>query len=62
MSTKKKTKKRMGRPPLGPKAKSKIVQLRVTPAEFRTLGADAKKAGGTIGDLLMKPWREKENG
>ena len=50
----------MGRPPLGDKAKSKHVIFRVTPADMRALKADARKQGGTVGDMLTKLWRESK--
>ena len=48
----------MGRPPLGPKAKSEKLTLRVTPAERKRLEAEAKRLGVTLADVLMRPWRE----
>ena len=53
-------KKRMGRPPLGPKKKSEIVRVRVTKAELRRLRSEAKKRGTTVAELLIDPWRQEE--
>ena len=55
----KKQKPRMGRPPLGPHAKTKILQVRVTEADLRSLKADAKKRGFPhAGAMLIRLWRE----
>ena len=54
------TKKRIGRPPLGESRKSELLRIRVTKAELKTLKRMAAKAGTSISELLMKPWREEK--
>jgi hypothetical protein len=55
---KKKARKKMGRPPI-PKEKRKSIirSVRMTEAELALLESEAKKARGTIADILMRPWR-----
>ena len=53
----KKRRKKMGRPPLPPgKARSKVIHLRVTPAEHKAVLADAKRRGLSVRELLMHSW------
>ena len=55
----KKQKAKMGRPPIKPsKRRSILIALRITKAEREILEREAKQTGQSIGDLLMKPWRE----
>ena len=50
---------KMGRPRKKASEKhSRKILLAVTPKEWRTIRADAKKAGLTVTGLLLKPWRE----
>lgn len=61
MSTKKKTSKRMGRPPKPAKQRlSAQWCVRMTQAERKMLEAEAERLGITVSDLLMRPWRERE--
>jgi len=63
MSTKRKPKAKMGRPPLPPGTQKAIrLGVRATKAERKMLEAEAKKQGCTISDLLMRPWREGRKG
>lgn len=50
----------MGRPPLGAKAKTEFVFVRVTKAELGILKAEAKREGLSMPALLMRPWRQKQ--
>jgi hypothetical protein len=36
------------------------LNLRLTKPELKRLRAEAKRSGITVSDLLMRPWREKE--
>lgn len=47
----------LGRPPLGNKAKSVGVYVRMTPAESTTVHAEAKRRGISVAQLLMTPYR-----
>ena len=58
--SKKKTRKRMGRPPLPPgTAKTVFVTVRLSEKERKLLKAVAKRTGVSVSQLLMQPWREK---
>ena len=50
----------MGRPPLGDKAKSEKLTLRVTSAERKRLEAEAKRLGLPLAGVLMLPWRQEK--
>lgn len=55
----KKTRARMGRPPIDPeKRRDVFITLRVTKVERALLEAEASKAGRTIADVLLRPWRK----
>jgi hypothetical protein len=57
MSTKKR--KRAGRPPKNPAEKrSAFVGVKMTRAERAALAAEARRAGVTVSDVLMRPWRK----
>jgi len=59
MSPKKTKRKRMGRPPKPPAEKlSAQWCVRMTQAERKMLEAEAQRAGITVSDLLMRPWRK----
>jgi hypothetical protein len=51
-------KKRTGRPPLGNKAKSVGVFVRMTRTEATVIRAEAKRRGVSVGQLLMDSWRD----
>jgi hypothetical protein len=54
-----KSKHRMGRPPIDPKVRlSEVIGVRVTVAELRRLEAEARRRGCLVAELLMKPWRK----
>jgi hypothetical protein len=59
MSGKPKKKKpaRMGRPLIGWEARSEYIRIRLTKTERTLLNRDARAAGLSISDLLMKPYR-----
>ena len=63
MNAKRKTKTKMGRPPL-PAGMQRTEQLnvRATKAERAMLEAEARRLGMTISDLLMRRWREGRKG
>jgi len=49
----------MGRPPIDPeKRRDVFITLRVTKVERALLEAEASKAGRTIADVLLRPWRK----
>ena len=51
----------MGRPPKPPHEKrGQVLCIRVTAQERRHLDRDAKKLGLSLGELLMRPWREEK--
>jgi hypothetical protein len=50
---------KMGRPPLAPGlGKTLMLKVRVTEAELKQLKMAAVRAGVTVSDLLMKPFRK----
>jgi len=52
-------KARMGRPPKSPQDKcSKVVGVKMTPSEHRSLRAEAKRLGLSLASTVMKPWRD----
>jgi hypothetical protein len=52
-------KSKMGRPPLPPGlGKSFMLRVRVTEAEIKHLKALAARAGVTVSDILMRPFRK----
>ena len=53
-----KKKKRMGRPPLGNKAKTEMVRFHVTKSEMRIIRAEAERLGVSLGNMLMDRWRK----
>jgi hypothetical protein len=53
------SRKRKGRPSLGPLKKTEILRIRVTKAELKVLRAAAAKAGVSVPELLMTPWRKE---
>ncbi len=49
----------MGRPPKPrDKKMSRVVGVKVTEAELKTLRTEAKKRGTSVSGLLMEPWRK----
>lgn len=58
---KKKGKTKMGRPPKPPNEKrGDVLSVRVTADERKRLEKDAARIGTSLGELLMRPWREKK--
>jgi hypothetical protein len=49
--------RRTGRPPRPGKLRSVAILVRATPDERRRLDADARAAGLSVPNLLMRPWR-----
>jgi hypothetical protein len=49
-----------GRPVEGDRRRNKVYQLRLTPKEFATLHAQAKREGTSVAALLMRPWRKED--
>ena len=54
---KKKTKVKMGRPPI-PNPKNRLIALRVTAKEREMLIRKAKKAGMTLSEYILSPHRD----
>ena len=59
MRTKKRKKKKMGRPPL-PSPKKYLVVLRVTADEKKTMTKRAKVAGMSLSAYIMAPHRKEK--
>jgi len=56
-----KRKSKMGRPPLPASERcTKRVNLRLTPAEYRTLRAEARAARIGMATYLVRMWRESK--
>lgn len=50
---------RMGRPPKRSfEKKNRQVSIAMTSAEMKLIRAEAEKAGMSISELLMRPWRK----
>ena len=55
-----KKKSKMGRPAKRPEDRlSVMVNVRLTPAEFKRLQAEAKQTGLSLSEALKRPWREE---
>jgi len=59
MMAQRKHKAKMGRPPLLPHLKrGMVLSIRITRGERARMEAEADKAGLSLAELLMRPWRE----
>ena len=55
-----KPRKKMGRPPKAPADKfSERVTVRLTPAEFARLRAEAESHGLPLAEVLLRAWQQK---
>jgi len=55
-----KPKKKMGRPSMGAKARREMLHIRVTATELEMLRGLAEREGISMGDLVMRPWRQQK--
>lgn len=61
MRPKKKSKARMGRPPMpAGTARTELVAVRISANERQRLEAEAKRRGMTMTDVLLQAWRERQ--
>ena len=56
----KKRKAKMGRPRKDTEVRAKIISVRATPLERGKILRDARAAGLSVSDLLLRPWRERK--
>lgn len=56
--TKKREGAKMGRPPVKAEDRREVCAIRMTRKERATIMAEAHRAGITLSDVLMRPWRK----